>query len=176
MSRIEDYALIGDLHTAALVGRDGSLDWIYSRAIPIFDASQAIGQSGSTVSSSRPNYTNIGTILVVTPRISGTNVGLKLRPEISKVEPLPSRKIINGQVNEADIFAFARYCPTSSEKSTHLSPEQYKDLLDVCWQKFDHYKDSGTSFSLKDHLWMNIPVYSVHYSCLKKVFLKSLQG
>lgn len=55
--------------------------------------------------------------------------------------------------HKADIFAFARYCPTSSEKSTHLSPEQYKDLLEVCWQKFELYKDSGTTFSLKDHLW-----------------------
>jgi len=53
----------------------------------------------------------------------------------------------------ADVFAFARYCPTSLEKSTHITPEEYKELLQVCWNKFEEYKDSGTTFNLKDHLW-----------------------
>src|SRR5665811_2204262 len=28
MARIEDYAIVGDLHTAALIGADRSMDWL----------------------------------------------------------------------------------------------------------------------------------------------------
>ncbi|WP_094606014.1 Putative mycofactocin radical SAM maturase MftC [Sporomusa silvacetica DSM 10669] len=55
--------------------------------------------------------------------------------------------------NHVEVFAFARYCPTSFEKSTHIAPQEYKEFLQVCWEKFEEYKDSGTTFNLKDHLW-----------------------
>lgn len=51
------------------------------------------------------------------------------------------------------VFAFARYCPTGPDKDIHVEPGEYRKLLDVCWSKFEQYKDSGTTFNLKDHLW-----------------------
>ena len=59
--------------------------------------------------------------------------------------------------NKADIFAFGRYCPTSEDKAHkdtwHIEPQRYQVFLDRCWQKFEQYKHSETTFNLKDHLW-----------------------
>ena len=55
--------------------------------------------------------------------------------------------------NNAGLFSFARYCPTSLEKATQMTPEEYRNLLEKVWQKYNEYKDSKTFFTLKDHLW-----------------------
>lgn len=55
--------------------------------------------------------------------------------------------------HNVDIFAFGRYGPTSFGKSTHIEPLEYRDFLGRIWQKFEQYKDYGTTFNLKDHLW-----------------------
>lgn len=73
--------------------------------------------------------------------VSGTNIN-----EIPDIIDL----VVQHKVG---VFAFGRYCPTSEEKSTHISPVEYRDFLETVWQKYTEHKDSGTSFSLKDHLW-----------------------
>jgi len=113
---------------------------------------------------------------VIMTTVSGTNI-----TEIPAIIDLAVE-------HHVDVFAFARYCLTSSSqaayrsfpldgeklthfaasprptksddftgtpsiKSTHIEPDEYRQLLDVCWQKFEQYKDSGTTFNLKDHLW-----------------------
>lgn len=55
--------------------------------------------------------------------------------------------------HKADVFAFARYCPDADSKDSCCSPEEYKEMMEKCWAKFQQYKDSDTYFNLKDHLW-----------------------
>ncbi len=82
-----------------------------------------------------------GIRVAVMSTVSGTNI--KEFPDI--IDLVVDKKV--------DVFAFGRYCPTSGEKSTHITPEEYKYFLDNIWKKFDEHKDSGTIFNLKDHLW-----------------------
>lgn len=79
---------------------------------------------------------------VVMTTVSGTNIG-----------DIPA--VIDTVANRADVFAFARYCPTSGEKNTNIEPMRYRELLQLCDQKFKEYESQGctTYFNKKDHLW-----------------------
>lgn len=85
------------------------------------------------------------------------NAGIKcaIMTTVSKTNKEEIPRIIDIVVkNNVDIFAFARYCPTSLEKSNmHIEPKEYKEFFEVIWKKFEEYKDSETTFNLKDHLW-----------------------
>ena len=56
---------------------------------------------------------------------------------------------------KADIFSFARYCPVGHDNKNGISPQEYRQLLAQCDQKFKYYKNQhvSTYFNLKDHLW-----------------------
>ena len=86
---------------------------------------------------------NAGIKAVIMTTVSGVNI--KEIPEI----------IDTVAQHEADIFAFARYCPTSDEKDTGMTPKEYRDLLDICHKKYTEYEKQGckTYFNKKDHLW-----------------------
>lgn len=79
---------------------------------------------------------------VVMTTVSGTNI-----------EEIPD--IIDTVANKADVFAFARYCPTCGGKDTNIEPFRYRDLLQLCDKKFKEYEAQccTTYFNKKDHLW-----------------------
>ncbi len=66
--------------------------------------------------------------------------------EIPELVPI----IVNSKVKN---FGFARYCPNPEDIDSMVSPEEYKCFLEKMWNVFVKYKDSGTRFALKDHLW-----------------------
>jgi type II secretory pathway component GspD/PulD (secretin) len=76
-----------------------------TRAFPIFKTTPGTSQ---TPAGSEITYTNLGTILTVTPRISGdTNISLKVVPEVSNIDS-KDRQVSNGQEQTANIYAIRR--------------------------------------------------------------------
>ena len=80
---------------------------------------------------------------VVMTTVSGTN--------IDEVPGIIDAVVAAG----ANVFAFARYCPTSEEKDVGIEPLRYRQLLADCDKKFKEYEAAGcqTYFNKKDHLW-----------------------
>jgi type II secretory pathway component GspD/PulD (secretin) len=76
-----------------------------TRAFPIFQQSPG---SANTPATTTIIYTNVGTILTVTPRIAAnSNILLKVVPEVSNIDSKDSQ-VINGQVNQANVYASRR--------------------------------------------------------------------
>lgn len=87
------------------------------------------------------NRAGIRSVIMTT--VSGKNI--KEVPDIIDT-------VVKAGVN---VFAFARYCPAGEEADTGMTPLEYRELLDVCHQKYERYEAEGcqTYFNRKDHLW-----------------------
>ena len=56
---------------------------------------------------------------------------------------------------DAEVFSFARYCPTHEGETNGITPSEYREFLGLCDEKFRYYESRGcrTYFDRKDHLW-----------------------
>ncbi len=77
---------------------------------------------------------------VVMTTVSGTNID---------VVPGIIDAVVAAGVN---VFAFARYCPTSEEKDVGIEPLRYRKLLSDCDKKFKEYEAAGCQ-TLIASLW-----------------------
>jgi type IV pilus assembly protein PilQ len=76
-----------------------------TRAFPIF---QVTPGSANSPAGGQVTYTNLGTILTVTPRITADNtVSLRVTPEVSNIDSV-DRQFLNGAVNTANIYAIRK--------------------------------------------------------------------
>lgn len=76
-----------------------------TRAFPIFEITPG---SANTPAGATITYTNLGTLLEVTPRVAAnSNISLKVVPEVSNIDS-KDRQTINGQLNEANVYAIRR--------------------------------------------------------------------
>jgi radical SAM/SPASM domain protein of ACGX system len=75
---------------------------------------------------------------------------------VSKTNMNEIPDIIDTVVKEkVTVFAFSRYVPTGGEVDTSMTPQEYRNLLEICDAKYKVYEAAGceTYFNKKDHLW-----------------------
>lgn len=76
-----------------------------TKAFPIFKITPGTAQTPAGV---EITYTNVGTILEVTPRVSANDfVSLTVQPEVSNIEAVDT-KTVNGTINQANIYAIRK--------------------------------------------------------------------
>ena len=108
-SRIEDYALIGDCHSAALVARNGAIDWL---CLPRFDSGACFAALLGTADNGRWQLAPAGDIREVTRRYRANTLILETTFEtatgtVMVVDFMPPRtreprlaRIVQGQSGE----------------------------------------------------------------------------
>src|SRR5205823_4882172 len=76
-----------------------------TRAFPVFLITPG---SANSPAGAQITYTNLGTIIAVTPRIAADkNISLKVVPEVSTIDSV-DRQVLNGTVNTANIYAIKK--------------------------------------------------------------------
>jgi radical SAM/SPASM domain protein of ACGX system len=87
-------------------------------------------------------------------RYSGRGLKMKVMTTLSKsnVQDLPDLARFVANIG-ADVFAFARYCPTHGDIDQNIEPSDYRQVLSDMWDVYRELGGSKTAFSLKDHLW-----------------------
>lgn len=76
-----------------------------TRAFPIFKITPG---SANSPAGAEITYTNLGTILAVTPRIAAnSNISLAVSPEVSDISAV-DRQVLNGSINTANIYSIRR--------------------------------------------------------------------
>jgi GH15 family glucan-1,4-alpha-glucosidase len=99
-ARIEDYAIVGDTHTAALISRGGSVDWL---CLPRFDSGACFAALLGTEEHGRWLLAPVGEIVRTTRRYRGDTLVLETEHEtadgvVRVVDCMPPRR------HEADLF------------------------------------------------------------------------
>jgi general secretion pathway protein D len=87
-----------------------------TKAVPIFQITPGSANSpaGATI-----NYTNLGVILNVTPRIAAdNNISLRVIPEVSNIDSI-DEQFIDGRINTANIYAIRRIDTSVMIPSSH---------------------------------------------------------
>lgn len=103
LNKQNDTKVVATPRTVTMDNEEATLE--VTRAFPILEITPG---SANSPAGSSITYTNLGTILRVTPRISAnSNIALKVIPEVSNIDG-KDQQVINGEINQANIYAIRK--------------------------------------------------------------------
>ena len=103
--RIEDYALIGNCESAALVGRDGSIDWM---GLPRFDSPAVFASLLGTAENGHWQIVPAVPVVAVSRRYREGNAGAGDALRHRKTEPCCSSTPWDGREGHGDLVRLVR--------------------------------------------------------------------